>query len=76
MAVPIKKAIRQGTAKAIVIDQRETELARHAEVWLRPKPGSESALIGGLIRAIWNESLDRHEFLAEHVDNVQEFRTP
>ena len=74
VAVPIKKAIRQGTAKAIVIDQRETELARHAEVWLRPRPGSESALIGGLIRAIWNESLDHHEFLAEHVDNVQEFR--
>ena len=74
VAVPIKKAILQGTAKAIVIDQRETELARHAEVWLRPKPGSESALIGGLIRAIWNESLDNHEFLAEHVDNVQEFR--
>ena len=74
VAVPIKKAIRQGTAKAIVVDQRETELARHAEVWLRPKPGSESALIGGLIRAIWNESLDDHEFLAEHVDNVQEFK--
>ena len=57
-----------------MIDQRETELARHAKVWLRPKPGSETALIGGMIRAIWDQSLDDHEFLSEYVDNVQTFR--
>ena len=74
VAVPIKKAVTQGTAKLVVIDQRETELASHAEVWLRPKPGSESALVGGMIRAIWDESLDDHEFLANYADNVQQFR--
>ena len=37
-AVPIKKAVKEG-AKLIVIDQRETELTRFADVWLRPRPG-------------------------------------
>ena len=74
VAVPIKKAVTQGTAELIVIDQRETELARHATIWLRPRPGSEYSLIGGIIRAIWDHSLDDHDFLADYVDNVQEFR--
>ena len=47
IAVPIKKAVKAG-ANLIVIDQRETELARHAKQWLRPLPGSETALIGGI----------------------------
>ncbi len=74
VAIPIKKAVLHGGASLIVIDQRETELARHAKVWLRPVPGSEAALIGGIIRAIWDQSLDDHEFLSQYVDNVQAFR--
>ena len=73
-AIPIKKAVLHGGATLVVIDQRETELARHAKVWLRPTPGSEGALIGGMIRAIWDQSLDNHEFLSEYVENVQAFR--
>ncbi len=74
VAIPIKKAVVHGDATLVVIDQRETELARHAKVWLRPRPGSETALIGGIIRAIWDQSLDDHEFLSEYVDEVQTFR--
>ena len=73
-AVPIKKAVLHDGATLIVIDQRETELARHAKVWLRPKPGSEAALIGGMIRAIWDQSLDDHDYLSSFVEDVQAFR--
>ena len=73
VAVPVKKAVKGG-ARLIVIDQRETELARHAEIWLRPRPGSEGALIGGMLRTIMDESLDDHEFLADHCANLDELR--
>ena len=63
-AVPIKKAVKGG-ASLIVIDPRETELTRYATRWLRPVPGTETALIGGMLRVIFDESLDDHEFLAE-----------
>ena len=72
-AVPIKKAVKGGTP-LIVIDPRETELTRYARIWLRPMPGSETALIGGIIRAIIDESLDDHEFLADRCENVKDFR--
>ena len=72
-AVPIKKAVQEG-ASLIVIDPRETELTRYASIWLRPRPGSETALIGGMIRVIVDESLDDHDFLAGHCDGVDELK--
>ncbi len=72
-AVPIKRASRQG-AKLIVIDQRETELTRYASQWLRPRPGSELALIGGMLRVIMDESLDDHDFIAERCEEARELK--
>ena len=69
-AVPIKKAVKEG-ASLIVIDPRETELTRYATTWLRPNPGTETALVGGLLRVIVDESLDDHEFLADRCENVE-----
>ena len=68
-AVPIKKAVKQG-ASLIVIDPRETELTRYATMWLRPIPGTEAALVGGMLRVIVDESLDDHEFLARRCEGV------
>ena len=68
VGVPIKRAVKAG-AKLIVIDQRETELTRFATIWLRPRPGSETALIGGMLRTIVDESLDDHEFVAGHCED-------
>ena len=65
VGVPIKRAARAG-AKLIVIDPRETELTRFADIWLRPRPGSETALIGGMLRTIVDESLEDHDFVADH----------
>ena len=72
-AVPIKMAARGGAA-LIVIDPRETELTRYASIWLRPVPGTETALIGGMLRVIVDESLDDHEFLADRCQNVKALR--
>ena len=70
VAVPLKKALKAG-ASLVVIDQRETELTRYADIWLRPAPGSETALIGGMLRVIFEESLDDHDFLQDRCDGVK-----
>jgi len=72
-AVPIKKAVKGG-ASLVVIDPRETELTRYATMWLRPVPGSETALIGGMLRVIVDESLDDHSFLADRCEGVDELK--
>ncbi len=73
VGVPIKGAVRNG-AKLIVIDQRETELTRYADIWLRPNPGSETALIGGMLRVIVDESLEDHAFVRDKCDGLDDLR--
>ncbi len=69
VGVPVKRAARDG-AKLIVVDPRETELTRFADIWLRPRPGSECALLGGMLRTIIDESLEDHDFVADHCDSA------
>jgi formate dehydrogenase alpha subunit len=47
----MRQALAKG-AKLIVADPRKTELARKAHIWLRLKPGTDVALINGLIHII------------------------
>lgn len=73
IAVPLKKALKEG-ASLIVIDQRETELTRFADIWLRPLPNTESLLLGGMLRVILDESLDDHEYLNDFCINLDELK--
>ena len=72
VSVPIKQAAANGT-KIIVIDQRETELTRYADIWLRPKVDSEVDLIGGIMRAIIDESLEDND-ACQSCEDFAEFR--
>ena len=49
--LPIKQAVKNGS-DLIVIDQRETELTKIASIWLRPKPNTETVLIGSILKVI------------------------
>jgi predicted molibdopterin-dependent oxidoreductase YjgC len=64
VGVPIKKAARKG-AKLIVIDPREVELTRYADLWLRPAPGTELLLLGGILRSLIDPGLERSDWLDE-----------
>ena len=74
LAVPIKQAVRAGTQKLIVIDAREVELTRYAHLWLRPYPGTDLALLGGILRVILDEGLQDQQFLAEHCQGLDQLR--
>ena len=72
-AIPIKKAHKAG-GKLIVVDTREVELSRYADLWLRPYPGTELALVGGMLRAILDEGLQDDAFIAEHSGGLDALR--
>ena len=69
----IKKAVKS-EASLIVIDQRETEIARRATKWLSPFPGTESILMGGIIRIIIDEMLGDSDFINNKSEGFEEFR--
>ena len=72
-AIPIKKAHKAG-GKLIVVDTREVELSRYADLWLRPYPGTELALVGGMLRAILDEGLQDDAFIADHSGGLDALR--
>jgi formate dehydrogenase major subunit len=67
----IKQARRKG-ANIIVADPREVDLAKDADVYLRIKPGTNIALINGIMNVILEEGLQDKEFIAERTENFEE----
>lgn len=64
----MKRAARRG-AKLIVVDPRRTELAEHSTLWLPLKPGTDAALINGLINIIINNGWENREYIEERCEN-------
>ncbi len=53
----VKRAARREGAALIVIDPGEPDITRHARHHLRPKAGTELAVLGGLLKVILDEKL-------------------
>ena len=58
----LKRAKKNG-AKFIVIDPAQTPAAKLADIWLRPKPGSDAAIALAMINVIIKENLLDSEFV-------------
>lgn len=69
----IRKSIRKG-AKLIVVDPRGHKFARQADIWLRHTPGTDVALVNGLIHIILKEDLWDREFVANRTENIEELQ--
>lgn len=70
----IKRAVERG-AKLIVINPKEIDLCRIAEVWLRPYPGTDVALLMGICKVIVDEELMDNPFIEERCDNFEDFKS-
>ncbi|MDD4170229.1 MAG: molybdopterin-dependent oxidoreductase [Desulfotomaculaceae bacterium] len=73
----IRKRIKTGELKLIVIDVRRIPLAKEESIYLQPRPGTDAAIALAMINVIIEEGIYDHEFvenwttgfekLAEHV---------
>ena len=69
----MRAAAERGT-QLIVIDPRRTETARHATVFLQPRPGEDAAVIAGIIRIILSEDLSDGSFCDRYVNGLEQLR--
>ncbi len=58
-----ENALKRGT-RLIVVDPRGTTLARRADIWLRPRPGTDLALALAILHVVLAEDLYDTDFVA------------
>lgn len=69
----LKKAVRQGGAKLIVVDPRQIEMTDFATLWLRQKPGTDVAVFQAMAHVIAAEKLYNPEFVASRTEGFEEY---
>jgi anaerobic selenocysteine-containing dehydrogenase len=60
--------------KLIVADPRESDVGAIADIYLQVKPGEDPALLAGMLNVIFEEELYDRNFVAAHVDGVEELQ--
>ncbi len=73
VALYLKEAIRNGT-KLIVSDPRMTWMAERADVWMNLKPGSNIALLNGLVNVIIENGWENKEFIAQRTEDFDKLK--
>jgi len=73
VSLHLKKALANG-AKLVVADPRKTWMARRADVWLNLKPGSNIALLNGIIRVILDNGWENAEFISKRTEGLEKLR--
>ncbi|MCY0861612.1 MAG: formate dehydrogenase subunit alpha [Metallosphaera prunae] len=69
----VKRAQKIRGAKIAVIDVRKHEMAERANLFIRPKPGTDAAVLAGVAKYIVDQDWVDHEFL-KRVNGFEEFK--
>lgn len=70
IGMKIKRAVRRG-ARLIVADPRKIELARSAHLYLQHRPGSDVALLNGIMHVIVNQGLHNKSFIEQYTEGFE-----
>jgi formate dehydrogenase alpha subunit len=73
IAMEVNRAVQKG-AKLIVVDPREVDTCRYADLWLRLKHGTDVPLLMGMMRIILDEGLYDSSFVEERCENFAAFK--
>jgi formate dehydrogenase alpha subunit len=74
VALRMIKAKRRG-AKIIIADPRRVPMVRFADIWMQQRPGTDVALLNGMMHVILAENLINCDFIDTHTEGFdEEFR--
>src|SRR6266852_871427 len=74
LATRVKRAHKLRGQKLIVSDLRENEMAKRADVFLHPKPGTDLVWLSAIARYILDNGLAKTAFLDQWVNGLQEYK--
>jgi predicted molibdopterin-dependent oxidoreductase YjgC len=70
----IRQAVKQRGAILIVADPRRIPLTEFATIHLQHKPGTDNALINGLLKIILDKGYQDQEYINERTEGFEEFK--
>ena len=73
IATFLKQAIHKNGANLIIVDPRQTEMTRHADLWLRQHPGTDTALFNAMAHVIVKEELYNRDFVATRTEGFSQY---
>jgi formate dehydrogenase alpha subunit len=74
IALGIRKAVKENGASLIVADPRKIGMTDFAQVWMRQTPGTDVALINGMMNVIIAEDLYDKAFVEERTEGFEEVK--
>jgi predicted molibdopterin-dependent oxidoreductase YjgC len=75
MSSQVFKAKYEHGAKVVVMDPRRIEMVDHADVWLRPRPGTNVAVLNAIAHVIFTDGLANEDFIAKRTEGWEAYRT-
>ena len=70
----MRRAVIERGAKLIVINPRRIEMCDFAELWLRPRPGTDVALLNAMAKVILDEDLVDWDFVNGRTEDFEKWR--
>ena len=74
LATRVKRAHKLRQQKLIVSDLREHEMAKRADLFLRPKPGTDIVWLSAVSRYLLDNDMADAAFLAQWVNGIEEYK--
>ena len=70
----MRRAVIERGARLIVINPRRIEMCDFADLWLRPRPGTDVALLNAMAKVILDEGLSDEDFVRGRTEGFEEWR--
>ncbi len=70
----MRRAIVERGAKLIIINPKRIEMCDYADLWLRPFPGTDVALLNAMAKVILDEGLADMEFVHNRTEGFEAWR--
>ncbi len=70
----IKRAVMENDCRVIVAEPRHIRLCYYAEQWIQQRPGTDVALLNGMMNVILSEGLADEDFIRERTEGFEEFK--
>ena len=65
----MRRAVVERGAKLIIINPRRIEMCDYADLWLRPRPGTDVTLLNAMAKVIVDEELADSEFVRDRTED-------